>query len=169
MTSKPTGTFSKIHFSSPLAFDIDYVSMNMRQKDMAEVSNVFWTDNPLAIAAAVIKTINQGNFAACCYRNDVPVALIGWREVHPGVLEGWSYATDAFSTISTSLTKFVIRVLRPSLEGSKVHRLQAISRFDHFEAHAWMRTIGMKPESTLKRYGVDGSDYIMFAATRDRQ
>ena len=44
----------------------------------------------------------------------------------------------------------------------KGHRLQCDSRADYEEAHKMIRAFGGVEESTLRRYGKDGSDYIRF-------
>lgn len=141
----------------------------MRKDDWREISNVVPKSfaHPLMLAKRVNESIARGDFAMCCALDDRPVCCLGWAELHPGVLEAWAYGTDEFPKVSTELTKFVKRQLRPSLLGQLgIHRMQAISRSDHVKAHRWLGVLGFVKESVLSAYGSDGADYIMFRASR---
>ncbi len=153
----------------PTLADLEYCAMQMREDDKREIYNVVphGFQNPLALAKRVNESIARGDFALCCALDDRPVCCLGWAELHPGVLEAWAYATDEFPRVSTELTKFVKRQLRPSLLGHLgIHRMQAISRHDHVKAHRWLGVLGFRKEATLNAYGSDGADYFMFRASR---
>lgn len=158
-----------ISMRAPTLADLEYCASHMRASDWQEIVNVVphGVDHPLTLARHINGLIGRGNFSMCCAFQDRPVVCLGWTELHPGVFEAWAFGTDEFPKVSTELTKFVRRQLRPSLLSNLgVHRMQAISRFDHHDAHRWLRVLGFKPESVLKFYGRDGSDYVMFRATR---
>jgi hypothetical protein len=154
-----------IHFRKPTRTDIDIVCFNMRPIDAVEVFNSFYDDNPFHLGQVIQKSMDAGNFCSCCYWQGRPEALLGYSEIHPGTMAAWMFATKHWTDISTSMTKFAIRALKPELIAAKVHRLQAITRYDHAEAHRWLEFLGFGYEGRLKAYGRDGSDYLMYAAT----
>ena len=155
---------------SPTLADIERVAMKMREDDRREIYNVIPGDyaNPFALSKFLKGVLDRGNFGCCaCLDENTPVCVLGWTELHPGVMEAWAFATDDFSKLSTPLTKFVRQQLRPSLLSNLgIHRMQAISRHDHVQAHRWLAVLGFRQEAVLKHYGRDGSDYFMFRATR---
>ena len=134
----------------------------MREKDKAEIYNLRSHNNPLALAGEVCGAASMGKAAIADIAGH-PVALIGITPLWPGVWTAWAFGTDDFDRVALSLTRYAIKTLKPLLASRGAHRLQCESRADHIKAHHWLTAMGAKPESVLKRYGRDGSDYIMFA------
>lgn len=156
-----------VTFHTPSARDVIYVSKNIRVTDAYEIYNASPFDDPYSLAQAILFNMERGGFAMVTKLDDKPVHLIGWDEIHPGVLQAWAFGTDEFTRVSTRLSKFVKRKLRPPLLTVGYHRLQADSHAKHFEAHKWLKFFGLKVESIMHGFGRDGSDYIRFFGLRN--
>lgn len=93
----------------------------------------------------------------------VVVALAGFDEIRPGVWQDWMCGTDlAWDKYGRQLTRATIKAMTAMLEGD-AHRLQCVSLASRIHAHRWYAVLGLAPEGTLKGYGANGEDFIMFA------
>lgn len=144
---------------------LEYICLNMREVDRAEVFGMRGHDDPLLLAREVLITATHGKSAIACHAG-LPAAVIGVTPSWPGVWVAWAFGTDDWSRCALDLTRYALRVLKPHILACGAHRMQCQSRFDHAEAHRWLELLGAKAESTLSGYGRDGSDYVMFAWTR---
>lgn len=140
---------------------VEYICLNMREIDRAEVFGMRGHDNPLWLAREVVQAACHGKAAISEFRGR-PSALIGVSPMWPGVWAAWCFGTDDWRKSAVDLTRYTLRELRPFVL-QRAHRLQCESRIDHSEAHRWLMSLGAKPDGILQGYGRDGSDYIMFS------
>lgn len=146
----------------PTRNGIEFIACNMRAIDALEVYGLLPFNNPFLLAKHTIDLVNGGGFGVMACIGERPAAVLGFTELTPRVLTAWAFGTDEFRIVSMQLTKFVMRSLRPALLASPAHRLQADSRFDHVEAHEWLKVLGFREEGMIHRLGKDGADYIRF-------
>lgn len=138
--------------------DALFVAANMREWDRKEIYATRWNDDPSDIATD------------CCYMGDFgwvacepePIAVVGAGPMHPGVWGVHMFATDNFSKIAISLTKFVRRVIIPSLAATGAHRAECKSMEGHEDAQKWLEFLGAERESTLAEYGRNGEDFHIY-------
>lgn len=150
--------------TAPLALPAAlYVCLHLRPADAAEVHGMRGDDNPVTLAADVIGAAARSGLAWCVTWRGRPAALLGAHELWPGVWEGWALGTDDWPRVRLAVTRLALRELRPALRARGAHRLQAHSRWDHVEAHGWLRLLGANDELVLGRYGRDASDYVLFS------
>lgn len=97
-----------------------------------------------------------------CFGAGKPAICLGGCELHPGVWQAWSFATEDFSKIVRPVTRFAKDVMLPAFIRMGMHRGQAIASVDNRMAHKWLRLLGAREEATLKAYGRDGQDFVMF-------
>jgi len=76
------------------------------------------------------------------------------------------FATDNFSKIAISLTKFVKNVIVPSLTAIGSHRVECKSMDGHEDAHKWLEFLGAHRESTLSEFGKDNEDFHLYVWRR---
>lgn len=143
---------------------VSYISNFMRQADRDEIYNVIGHANPWLLARAAIDACGMGHGVVAHVRG-VPVAILGYHHLRPGVGVAFAFATDAFPRAALSLTRYALRVMRPMLRAQGYHRLECQSRYGHDAAHRWLEMMGFRCEGVLRKYGSDGSDYLQFGAT----
>lgn len=139
--------------------DIASVAARMRERDRAEICALQYTDNPVE---AVSLLQHRAYIGVTLWTGDEPQAVIGARPLWPGVASAFMFATDRWPEVARIGTKYVRRVLIPSLAAAGVHRLEAKSLADHDTAHRWMERFGAERECTLYGYGKGGEDFVVF-------
>jgi hypothetical protein len=92
---------------------------------------------------------------------EYPVAIIGWFQICPGVLQVWGNFSERTRRVPLSLTKTAKKLLEFALKDH--HRVQISVRCDYTEGYAWASTLGFTCEAIMQKYGMDQSDYYLFA------
>ena len=146
--------------------DLEFIALNMRPADKAEIYGILPHDNPFLLARQTADLCRGGAFGVVA-RRERPVAVMGFAERLPGVFDAFAYGTNEFRRVSMCLTRFALGHMKPALLDAGAHRLQADSRFDHTDAHRWLRLLGFRQESVMKSYGKNGADYIRFVALKE--
>lgn len=142
-----------------------HVTRNMRQADREEIFALQYSDDEEVLARLVHAAC--GPFAWVFAADDgEPVAIMGVKPMHPNVFDAFMYATPRFGEVGAAMTRFVRKAMIPLLLKSKIHRVHAISKADHFDAHRWLEMLGARREATLEQYGKGGEDYVVFTWTR---
>lgn len=95
-----------------------------------------------------------------------PIIVAGFDMVRPGVWQDWLFSVpEAWDKHWRSVTKICRRVMDAMLRAD-AHRLQCVSLASRIHAHRWYRPLGLQLEGTLRGYGVNGEDALMFARLR---
>lgn len=135
----------------------------MRQIDLDEVMGLRWNSDPAQFAQEMVAL--GGPAYAICLPDGVPAVIGGVTLVSPRVGSAWCVGTQDWARVAIETTR-VARKLMRSLMAHDCHRIQALSADFHTQSHAWLRGIGFQYESTMKKIGKHGSDYLMFAMVR---
>jgi hypothetical protein len=86
--------------------------------------------------------------------------------VRPGVVSSWCLVSNwGWNERASAVTAFVADAVAETLE-SGVHRIETLSLATREAAHRWYTKVGLHFESTLKHACVDGSDAVMYVATK---
>lgn len=142
--------------------DIIEVCLNLRADDLAEVMATRWTNDQYDLASDLAHTPG-GKFAVI--QDDKPVCIFGVSPRTPGVGQGWLVGTDDIGKSGIEVAHACKKVIR-TLFDTDVHRVQAFSAAFHTQAHEWLELIGFRRESTLSKFGKDGSDFYCYAVTK---
>lgn len=146
-------------------FDVASV---MRERDYDEFSCVSFTRDRNELAVLLASRYGNRPDVLCGFWQGWPTCIGGTLETRPGVVTLLFFATDDFPKIGLGITRFIRQRLFPRLEAGGIHRIEAVSKADYTHTHAWLRTIGLEPETgPMKGYGRDGSAYIQFSRVRD--
>jgi hypothetical protein len=95
-----------------------------------------------------------------------PIVVAGFDMIRPGVWQDWLFSTpEAWTVHWRSVTKISRRVMDAMLRTS-AHRLQCVSLASRIHAHRWYRPLGLELEGTLRGYGVNGEDALIFSRLR---
>lgn len=143
-------------------YDIEFICLNMREQDKAEIFGLLQHDNAMRLAYEVTHYARNSGRGKVAWYDGKPAALFAFVEIRTGVWEIWMFGTDAFKSVALDLMRWCRKEANEILTHSKGHRLQAMSRAGYDEAHKLIRAMGGVEECRHKRYGKDGADYICF-------
>lgn len=98
--------------------------------------------------------------------DDMAYLCCGFIPIRAGVFKTWFLASrQGWDHFGKDLTAIATDLLGKQLD-TGAHRLETVSLATHERAHRWYKTIGLRLESTLQGYCIDGSDALMHVATR---
>lgn len=105
-----------------------------------------------------------------CLRDDSGTAVVvaGLRRLRRGVHDTWFLVReDAWPIHGREITVRTARTMQDILASGQVHRIECYCLASREKAQRWYDTIGLKRESILERYGVNGENFALFVATRE--
>jgi hypothetical protein len=94
---------------------------------------------------------------------DGVVAISGVFPLWPGVGSAWSLTSDLVKKYPKSYYKATKQFLEAIISDWNLHRVQASTLAENGIACNWLRHLGFEVEGTMKKYGPDRADHIMFA------
>jgi len=101
--------------------------------------------------------------AVTAFLNMEPVAIFGFVSIWEGVAETWLMPDEKVRTIPVTLTRIGIKVMDIAKISMGLHRIQLTVRTTDKRAEKWAHAIGFKCDGVLRKYGVDGVDYLMMS------
>lgn len=150
--------------------DVYQVALRMRPGDYDEFSAVSFAQNRAQLALLLADRYGGNPDVMCGWHDGRPACIGGLIMARPNVVSLLFFGTDEFKRIGLGVTRFIKRKLFPRLETAGVHRFEAVSLATHDEAHAWLRSLGMKPETDpLLGYGRDRQAFIQFSKVCDAE
>lgn len=143
--------------------DVLYVARNMRQADRDEIYATRRAESANNLVNDVMWASKQPDaFSVMACLGERPVAILGGVPFWPGVYDVWAFGTDEFHLVAFSLTKHIRRVMIPRLVERGCHRAHCRSLASHTVAHEWLRSFGFRPGLTLKAWGKNREDFLLF-------
>jgi hypothetical protein len=97
-----------------------------------------------------------------CLDDGTVLGIIGAVQMIPGVCEVFILASEEQAAHPIPFGRLIKREVFTLRK--EYRRIQAISKPDDFHKR-WLSWLGFKAEGTLKAYGMDGSDMIMWGLT----
>ncbi len=130
--------------------------------DLMEIREVFAHDKTL-IERCETQYNAHGSFSYTLVKNWKPIAIIGMDLKWPGVGEVWAVTSDDVVNFPKFFHQHSDRMMNAYAKELKLWRLQATVR-DGFEyGMNWMKGLKFEREALLKKFGPEGSDYVLFA------
>jgi hypothetical protein len=142
--------------------DMTYIAENMRAADRREIFATRAAEDIGRLVDDCMAFSAQNSAYATIACLERPIAVIGAAEVWPGVYDVWSFGTNEFKRVGFAMTKWVRKVLIPSLVKVGAHRVHCRSIEGHVEAHEWLKMLGAEPMHTLKAWGKGREDFLLF-------
>lgn len=139
------------------------VAARMREHDRLELSAVLPFDHVPDIALHLANTYGERDDVKVVYVEDRPVAVIGAVMTRPNSLALLMFATREITTIGLPLTRWLRREWLPRMAGAGVHRIEAASILGYPDMHRWLRSLGLKREALMKRFGKRGESFLLYA------
>lgn len=149
--------------------DIVYVATRMRDSDYREFSALLPVSSRYGMVDELAKRYSYRDDVMVAKLNGEPVAIGAAFEARPNVITLFFFATDKLPLIGGALTRFMKQRFFPRLVTAGVHRFECVSIEGHTQAHRWIRTLGLTPETPepLRGYGKNGENFIQFSWVRD--
>lgn len=95
-----------------------------------------------------------------------PLVIGGFVPQRPGVVSSWFLATlEAWHEHGAAVTEMAAERLAWA-HANGAHRIETVCLASREKARRWYERIGLKFESTLKGYCVDGSDAVMYVSLK---
>jgi hypothetical protein len=97
----------------------------------------------------------------------IPIIVAGFDMIRPGVWQDWLFSTpEAWDALHWRSVTKICKKAMDALLRTDAHRLQCVSLASRIHAHRWYRPLGLTLEGTLRGYGVNGEDALMFSRLR---
>lgn len=149
--------------ADPTVLDFLMVCQDLRADERAQIEAS--TGEPYDFKAIVASTCNAPAPRWVVLEDGKPIALIGYTEQRPGVWRDWMMSTDAVWKKPIAITRICRRIME-TMEKGGAHRLECVSLATRVDAHRWYRSVGLKFEGILRKWGANGEDAMMFARLR---
>ncbi len=82
---------------------------------------------------------------------------------YAGFGEAWLLCSPEAETLPKGMFKLTRDGLEKIIKDYKLFRVQATVRCDWKQAQKFIRKLGFTPEGVLRKYGIDQSNYMMYA------
>lgn len=97
-------------------------------------------------------------------QEDRPLAVGGFVMVRSGVYQDWLLTTaDAWAPGTWKAVTRQLRLVSDRVLQAGAHRLQCVALADRDSARAWYRVMRLEYEGTLRAYGLQGQDAVMYS------
>jgi len=138
-----------------------YIAHNMVKDDFDEIMATHWGDT---IDGFAEQCVAANGLNMCSLADDgTPVAMGGIALFQPKVGTAWMVGTSRMIEKKIEVTRFAKQAIHRSLQDGVVHRVNAFASALHLRTHPWLRSLGLIEENTLKKWGKNGEDFIIFA------
>lgn len=153
---------------------LEYICLNLREQDKAEIYGMRGHDNALQLAMESHAYIKNNGRGVVAWWNGKPCAIAAMSEDWPGVWSIWMFGTDDFKSGAIELLRWFRKEANDILTVCKGHRIQCDSMASYEEAHKMIEAMGGRKEHVFRHYGRakdDGSepdDYIRYVWLKER-
>lgn len=147
---------------------LEFIILNMRQRDKDEIYALRPHDNPLQLAMEAHHQIKNTGRGRIAWWKGKPAACLAFTEDWPGVWSVWMFGTDDFKNVAIDLLRAARKEAVDILKVCAGHRIHCDARSDYKEAHKLIRAAGGREEVTFPAYGKNGEDYTRFVWLRSR-
>ena len=95
--------------------------------------------------------------------NGHAIAIFGGFMLAPKVMQVWGLVSDGVKKKPLAFHKAMKLMLEHVMESRELNRMQMSVRTGQPAAWKWAVALGFKCEGKMLKYGVDGTDYFLFA------
>lgn len=140
-----------------------FIVDRLRERDRREIFATRWDDDPASLVSGLLA---GGEFGWVAGVDGLPIAAFGAVPTWAGNWQVWMFATDDWPKVALGVTRFIRKVMIPTLEKVGCHRAECRSMEGHDVAHRWLKSLGAHKESELSHYGRDGETFHLYCWTR---
>jgi hypothetical protein len=143
--------------------NIRFVAERMRERDLAEFSATSYFGDRENAAQYLVDNYAEYPGLECVTLDDgTPVGIGGVIWLRPNVGSMLFFATDDFDKIVVSLTRHAAKNIYAPAK-AVAHRIECFSLATYTQMQQWVEVFGLRPEATLRQYGKNGEDFIVYA------
>lgn len=132
--------------------------LNMREMEAAE----FALSQDLDMRLTYIE--NTHNAETLVYKG-VVLGVIGFVQIGPGVIESFLIPSVYLSENKFAFARTISYYKREAIQHYQWHRLQIVTPDDELHIR-WATFLGFEREGTLRKFGINGEDHIMWSIVR---
>ena len=125
-----------------------------------------FTGRPYQIDEVLQAVLNFNGPKWSIHYQDKAVAVAGLLQHSKTRFESWFLSTPECWTPGIGVTEIVKRVVAQTLENG-ARRIETVCLADRTTARRWYEMIGLRFETTLEQYGVNGAKAVQYVATRE--
>lgn len=144
--------------SHPSEDSLKYIAQSLRESDLAAVAAL---DKSLYDVERACEACHMGWMFSL--DSGEPVYFYGLKNTRGAVWNVSTIATDKFQHIVLSLTKYIQRVIVPSIIQVGAGRVECFSLDGQDVTQKWLERLGMRREATFHKYGKNGEDFHVYA------
>lgn len=148
------------------AREVSFVAAHMRAADRREIYCQRVDDCARTMALTMAYASPVHCYAA--FDAGSPVAAFGASEQHPNMWTGWAFGTKQMRRAVPAISRHIRRHMIPDLLKAGAHRVEVRSIVGHDIAHRWLASLGAEREASLRGFGKNGEDFILFAWRREQ-
>lgn len=145
---------------------LEMICRELREVDQREILNLRPHDSWAILALEAYHVLAYQGRGVIAWVDGMPAGVMGFGKLRPGVWDAVSFGTNNYEKAAFLLMRAGREMARDILRETDARRLQADARADNIKAHQFIEALGGKPESTMRSYGKDGSDYVRFVWLR---
>lgn len=146
-------------FRNPELQEVEYVILHMRESSRDEVVGLW--EGSLREYARFLHEYSDMLWIG--YADKAPTAVMGARRVHGCVWGAFGFGTDEWRMMWREVLRFSMTEFADALRAEGATRVQTVVRADREDRIRWAKFLGATEESVLRKFGVNGEDYRMFA------
>ena len=129
-----------------------------------------FTGNAYDPEQVAVQTFSSGGVKWTCRVEETsePIVVAGYFQVGVSTWRSFMLATDrAWAEFGAEVTDHVIEVVDKIAGSGEFIRLETICLQSRAKAQKWYRTIGLEYESTMRSYGVNGENAVMYVKVNE--
>lgn len=155
----------EVQLFPPTFADILHVCSHMRASDRAEAHAVRFDPSPVSLAREFFLVWPTALIFHVIWAADrsEPIALLLIVPTSAGSAEVSMIATDRFPEVALSLTRHILRKVRPYLMELGLRRLECRALESHSSARQWLRILGAREEALIIDGGKSGETLVQIA------
>lgn len=138
----------------------DLSEMTLREADKGRHGFIAGAQFSDEMFASVLKMMSTAR--TLVYRNQ-PISCFGIMRIHAKMGEAWIYCDEKVRDHGLTLFKIVRKSMWIVESEKGYERVQAVARTDWTTANRFLDALGFIYECTMRKYGIDGSDYNLYA------
>lgn len=159
----------KTHITDTTLIDLLLVCKELPADEIEQIKAFSGNENfDPEDSAAQIYTSDRIKWTCRIKETGEPLVVAGYFQVGVGVWRSYMLARElAWTKYGAEVTKHVNSVIESMAKQPNI-RLETICLASRKKARAWYERIGLEYESTLRSYGANGEDAVMYVKTEQR-
>jgi hypothetical protein len=141
---------------------VTYQLKRFMREDYAALTDTPERDVIDVLGSTVMTAYEQAGSSLTLYANGQRLCCGGLYRLWPGVAEAWIAVSADAHKHPVAVVRYARSVIDEGVRTWHLTRVHSHVRADFMVARKFMEHLGFELESTLPKFGPDGSDYVMY-------